>query len=211
MPPEEIAAMAVVTKEIVKESFVPVGVNIIHNGWRGELAIAVATGAKFIRVCLMTGALIWDTGEFDHGVCAKLLRMRKFLGADHVKLFADVTKKHAVMFPGIDVEMHAEWLDFYMADALIVTGKMTGKAPSVDKVRRVRELMPEKPILVRSGVNPENVKEFLKYADGAIVGTYFKVGGVAQNPVELERIKRLMKEVKEVRKEGGPVRSIHNS
>jgi len=200
VPPEEIASMAVATREVIKESSVPVGVNIVHNGWKGELAIAVASGAKFIRVCLLAGALVWDTGEFDHGVCAKLLRMRKFLHADHVKLFADVTKKHAVMFPGIDLEKHAEWLDFYMADALIVTGRMTGKSPSVEKVRRVREFLPNKPLLVGSGVNPSNVRDFFKYADGAIVGTYFKVGGVTQNPVELDRVKRLMEEVKRIRR-----------
>jgi len=200
IPPEEVAAMAVATREIVKESSVPVGVNIIHNGWRGELAVAVASGAKFIRVCLMAGALVWDTGEFDHGAGAKMLRMRKFLHADHIKLFADVTKKHAVMFPGIDLEKHAEWLDFYMADALIVTGAMTGKSPSVEKVRRVRECLPNKPLLVGSGVNPSNVKDFFKYADGAIVGTYFKVGGVTQNPVELERVRRLMDEVNRIRR-----------
>ncbi len=200
VPPEEVAAMAVATREVIKESSVPVGVNIVHNGWRGELAIAVASGAKFIRVCLLAGALVWDTGEFDHGVCAKLLRMRKFLHADHVKLFADVTKKHAVMFPGIDLEKHAEWLDFYMADAIIVTGTMTGKSPSVEKVRRVRDYLPNKPLLVGSGVNPSNVRDFFKYADGAIVGTYFKVGGVTQNPVKLDRVKRLMEEVKRIRR-----------
>jgi hypothetical protein len=200
VPPEEVAAMAVAAREIVKESSVPVGVNIVHNGWRGELAVAVASGAKFIRVCLMAGALVWDTGEFDHGVGAKMLRMRKFLQADHIKLFADVTKKHAVMFPGIDLKKHAEWLDFYMADALIVTGTMTGKAPTIEKVKEVREFLPHRPLLVGSGVNPSNVRDFFKYADGAIVGTYFKVGGITQNPVELERVKKLMGEVKRIRR-----------
>ncbi len=200
VPPEEIASMAVATREVIKESSVPVGVNIVHNGWRGELSIAVASGAKFMRVCLLAGALVWDTGEFDHGVCAKLLRMRKFLHAEHVKLFADVTKKHAVMFPGIDLKKHAEWLNFYMADALIVTGTMTGKSPSVEKVKKVREYLPDRPILVGSGVNPSNVRDFFRYADGAIVGTYFKVGGLTQNPVELDRVKRLMEEVRRIRR-----------
>ncbi|HIE22867.1 MAG TPA: BtpA/SgcQ family protein, partial [Candidatus Korarchaeota archaeon] len=200
IPPEEVATMAVATREVVKESSVPVGVNIVHNGWRGELAIAVASGAKFIRVCLMAGALVWDTGEFDHGVGAKLLRMRKFLQADHIRLFADVTKKHAAMFPGIDLKKHAEWIDFYMADALIVTGTMTGKAPTIEKVKEVKEFIPHRPLLVGSGVNPSNVRDFFKYADGAIVGTYFKVGGITQNPVELERVRKLIEEVRKIRR-----------
>ncbi len=180
---------------------VPVGVNIIHNGWRGEIAIAKAAGAKFIRVCLLTGAMVWDTGEIDHGCAAKLLRLRKALYAEDVKLFADILKKHAVMFPGIDLKTHVEWTEFYMADALIVTGRMTGAPPSVETVAEVKRLAPHRPVLVGSGCNPGNIRNFLKYADGAIVGTYFKKGGIAQNPVDIERVKKFMEIVKEIRKQ----------
>lgn len=40
------------------------------------------------------------------------------------------------MFPGITPEIHAERADFYMADAIIVIGTMTGKSPSVRLVRK---------------------------------------------------------------------------
>jgi len=200
VPPEELAAQAVVAREVVKSVDVPVGVNVIHNGWRAELAIAKASGAKFIRICLLTGAMVWDTGEFDHGCAAKLLRARKALYAEDVKIFTDVLKKHAVMFPGIDLRTHVEWAEFYMADAIIVTGRMTGAPPSVETVAEVKRLVPHRPVLVGSGCNPGNIRDFLKYADGAIVGTYFKVGGIAQNPVDPDRVKKFMKIVEEIRK-----------
>lgn len=199
VPPWEIAALAVVTREVVKEFDVPVGVNIVHDGYLGEISIAKAAGAKFIRVCIHAGMQVWDTGDLDRGHPADLLRIRKMLYAEDVKLFADVTKKHAVMFPGIDIRTHAEWTDFYMADALIVTGTMTGKPPTVEDVKAVKETVPERPVLIGSGSNPDNIKEFLKYADGAIVGTYFKINGITQNPVDPERVKRFMEAVNEVR------------
>jgi membrane complex biogenesis BtpA family protein len=201
VPPEEMTAHAVAARKVVEAVKVPVGINVVHNGGVVTLAIAVASGAKFIRVCLLTGARVWDTGEFDHGCAAKLLRKRKELGAEHIKIFADVDKKHSVPFPGIDLATHIEWTEFYLADALIVSGKMTGSAPELEKVKEARKLA-TRPILVGSGATLENIAEFLKYADGAIVGTYFKAGGIAENPVDLDRVKRFMDVVRKVR--GGP-------
>ncbi len=200
VPPEETAAHAVAAREVVKSVNVPVGITVIHNGGRVALGIAKAAGAKFIRVCLYTGAMVWDTGEFDHGNAAELMRLRKFLYAENIKFFADVYKKHAVMFPGIDPKTHATWTDFYMADAVIVTGKMTGSPPDPELVKEVKEVVGETPVLIGSGLNPENAKELLKYADGAIVGTYFKVKGLTQNPVDSERVRKLMSIVEEIRR-----------
>ncbi len=200
VPPEEMTAQAVAAREIVKTADVPVGINVVHNGGRVCLAIAVAAGAQFIRVCLLTGAQVWDTGEFDHGCAAELLRVRKQLGAEHIKIFADVQKKHAVMFPGIDLATHIEWTKFYLADALIVSGKMTGKAPDISKVKEAKKYAGETPLLLGSGATKENIKDFFKAGiDGVIVGTYLKKGGVAENQVDLNRVKEFVAEVKKVR------------
>lgn len=195
---EAVTAQAVAAREVVKMADVPVGVNVIHNGWQAELAIAVAAGLDFVRVCILTGARLWDTGDLDHGCAANLLRRRKELGAEHLKLFADVDKKHSLPFPGLDLETHIEWTEFYRADALIVSGRMTGDAPPLDKVRQAKEAA-TRPILMGSGTTAENIAEFLKYADGAIVGSSLKVDGVAENPVDVARVRRYMAAVCSVR------------
>ena len=201
IPPEEIAAHAVAAREIAKSFNVPVGITSIHNGGRVALGIAKAAGAKFIRVCLYTGAIIWDTGEIDHGNAADLMRLRKALYAEDIRFFADVYKKHAVMLSGINPEIHAIWTDFYLADAIIVTGRMTGFEPDVDIVKKVKGVVGETPVIIGSGLTAENAEKLLKYADGAIVGTYFKVKGITQNPVDPERVKKLMEVVRRIRKE----------
>lgn len=195
---EAVAAQAVAAREVAEMADVPVGVNVIHNGWQAELAIAVAAGLDFVRVCILTGARLWDTGDLDHGCAANLLRRRKELGAEHLKLFADVDKKHSVPFPGLDLETHIEWTEFYRADALIVSGRMTGDAPPLDKVRQAKEAA-TRPILMGSGTTAENVAEFLQYADGAIVGSSLKADGVAENPVDVARVRRYMAAVRETR------------
>ena len=195
---EAVTAQAVAASKIVEMAGVPVGVNVIHNGWQAELAIAVAAGLDFIRVCILTGARLWDTGELDHGSAANLLRRRKELNAERIKLFADVDKKHSVPFPGLDLETHIEWTEFYRADALIVSGRMTGDAPPLDKVRRAKETA-TRPILMGSGTTAENIAAFLNYADGAIVGSSLKTDGVAENRVDVERVRRYMTAVRSVR------------
>jgi len=199
IPPEGIAAQTVAAREVTKAVDVPVGINVIHNGGRVTLSIAMAVGAKFIRVCAYTGALVWDTGEFDRGNAADLLRFRKDLGAEHIKIFADVCKKHAVMFPGIDLETHVSWTDFYLADAIVVTGKMTGAPAKLEEVKETKELVPNCPVLVGSGTNKNNIAEFLRYADGAIVGTGLKEKGITQNPVSAQRVREYMRVVRSFR------------
>ena len=200
---EAVTAQAVAAREIKKMAgSLPVGVNVIHNGWRAELSIAVAADLDFIRVCILTGARLWDTGDLDRGCAANLLRRRKELGAEHLKLFADVDKKHSLPFPGLDLATHIEWTEFYRADALIVSGRMTGDAPPLEKVRAAKEAA-HRPILMGSGTTAENIAAFLQYADGAIVGSSLKVDGVAENPVDVERVRRYMAAVRQAREQAG--------
>jgi membrane complex biogenesis BtpA family protein len=196
--PEAMTAQAVAAAEIVKNFPLPIGINVIHNGGIVCLSIAVAARARFIRVCILTGSRLWDTGELDHGCAADLVRKRKELCAEEIHFFADVDKKHSVAFPGIDLPTHIEWCEFYGADALIVTGRMTGSAPDVEKVREAKSLA-SRPILVGSGSNQENIGAFLQYADGVIVGSSLKIDGVMQNPVDVKRVRAFMDAVRAVR------------
>jgi uncharacterized protein len=196
--PEATAAQAVAAAEVVKNFAVPVGINVIHNGGLVCLAIAVAARARFIRVCILTGARVWDTGEFDHGCAAELLRKRKELAAGGIHIFADVDKKHSVPFPGIDLQTHIQWTELYGADALIVSGKFTGNAPDVEKVREAKQLA-TRPVLIGSGASADNAAAFLRYADGIIVGTSLKIDGVMENPVDVKRVRALMEQVRGVR------------
>ena len=67
---EAVTAQAVAARSVAEMADVPVGVNVIHNGWQAELAIAVAAGLDFLRICILTGARLWDTGDLDGGCAA---------------------------------------------------------------------------------------------------------------------------------------------
>jgi membrane complex biogenesis BtpA family protein len=190
--PESIAAHAVVAAAVRRAVSLPMGINLVHNGGVALLGIAIASGADFIRVCMFTGAGVWDAGEWDEGCAADLMRRRKELDAEHIKLIADVDKKHSVRFPGIDLATHIEWTRFFGADALIVSGRMTGDAPDLGKVREAKALAGDRPLLIGSGADETNIAAFMSVADGVIVGSSVKVGGVCENEVDLERVRRFV-------------------
>lgn len=192
--PESIAAQAVAAAK-VREAVpqLPLGINLVHNGGVALLAIAIAAGASFIRVCMFTGAGVWDAGSWDEGCAADLMRRRKELHAEHIKLFADVDKKHSVRFPGIDLPTHMEWTRFFGADAMIISGRMTGDAPDLEKVREAKRLAGDTPILLGSGTSEQNVGAFMEIADGVIVGSSIKVDGEIANPVDAERVRRFVR------------------
>jgi uncharacterized protein len=191
--PESIAAQAVVA-HAVRQALpeLPLGINLVHNGGVALLGIAIAAGASFIRVCMFTGAGVWDAGSWDEGCAADLLRRRKELHAEQIKIFADVDKKHSVRFPGIDLATHIEWTNFFGADALIISGRMTGDAPDLAKVRAARELAGSRPILLGSGTDEHNIAAFMQVADGVIVGSSIKQDGEIANPVDVARVRRFV-------------------
>lgn len=192
LPPESIATHAVVARAVKQAVDLPLGINLVHNGGVALLAVALAAGASFIRVCMLTGAGVWEAGSIDEGCAAELLRRRKDLHAEHIKILADVDKKHSVRFPGIDLATHIEWTRFSGADGLIVSGRMTGDAPDLAKVREARALAGDLPILIGSGATAENVAAFLEVAHGVIVGSSIKVDGRCENPVDVDRVRRFV-------------------
>jgi membrane complex biogenesis BtpA family protein len=190
--PATVAAMAVVVAEVGRAVRVPVGVNVLKNDARAALAVAAATGATFIRVNVHVGAVVADQGLLE-GEAHDTLRYRRLLGTD-TRLFVDVGGKHAVPLAPVELEQVArDAAHRGLADALVVSGPATGAATPLGDVERVRAVVPDHPLLVGSGVTLETVGPLLAIADGAIVGTWLKVGGRMGSPVDPERVRALVR------------------
>jgi uncharacterized protein len=191
VPHETVAALTAATLAVAAGTELPLGVNALRNDAGAALAVAAATGCRFIRVNVHTGGMYTDQGWIQ-GDAARTLRIRERL-APAVAILADVLVKHAVAPPGLDLERAARdaWERGH-ADALIISGARTGEPTALDDVRRVRAAVPEAPVLVGSGVDHETVRATLALADGAIIGSAFRVGGVAGQPVDPERVRRVL-------------------
>jgi len=186
-----VAAMAVVIAEVRRAVAFPVGVNVLKSDARSGLAIAAATGARFIRVNVHTGVVVADQGLI-HSDAYSTLRDRRLLAAD-VKIFADVQAKHGLPLVPTELEQEAkDSVSRSLADVLVVSGKATGEETPMEEVKRVRAAVPSTPLLVGSGATPETIRALLSVADGAIVGTFLKRDGKLANPVDPDRVRRLV-------------------
>jgi len=188
--PEVPAAVAVVLRELRPLCRGPLGVNVLRNDARSAIAAAAAAGADFVRVNVHTHAAVTDQGIVE-GMAGETLRYRAALRCE-VRILADVAVKHAVPLVAIPLEQLArETAGRGLADALIVTGPSTGEPPLPEELRRVRGAVAV-PVLVGSGLTPANAADLLPLADGAIVGSALRRGGLAGSPVEPERVARLV-------------------
>jgi len=188
VPPETIAALAAACHAVraALPDDVAVGVNVLRNDGRAAIAIAAACGLQFVRINVLSGAMVTDQGVIE-GRGADVLRDRARL-APHVRIFADVRVKHAA--PLAPRPLDEEVKDLVTrggADAVIVTGPRTGAAADVERLREVRAAAGGTPVLVGSGTTAANVASMLALADGVIVGTSVKRGGVTTNPVDAAR------------------------
>jgi hypothetical protein len=123
-----------------------------------------------------------------------LLRYRRSIGAEAVAIFADLKKKHASHAITADVSLaeacHAA--EFFRADGVIVTGAHTGDPASEDDLATARSAC-ELPVLVGSGVTPENIGSMFAHADGLIVGSSLKRGGHWAGPLDTKRCDAVVK------------------
>jgi membrane complex biogenesis BtpA family protein len=195
VPPETVAAMAVLAREVRAALPLPLGINVLRNDAPASLAVAAAAGASFIRVNVHAGTMLTDQGQLT-GRAAETLRLRASLGLP-IAILADVLVKHAVAPPGLTAA-HAARDTWYrgLADALVVTGAATGEVTDVARIREVRSAVPSAPVLVGSGVNADSAAALLAEADGAIVGSAFEHGGRAGAGVDAERASRLMRQLR---------------
>lgn len=190
--PETVAALTAATLEIRNAVDVPLGVTCVANAAIQAIAIAKAVGAKWVRVNQWANAYIANEG-FLNGEAAKALRFRSAIGAKDVHILADVHVKfgaHAITGDR-SISEQASDAEWHQADVLIVTGTRTGSPTQPGEVKEVRAGT-NLPVIVGSGLDPEQLPALFDVADGAIVGQWLKVDGRWWNPIDPFRVERLM-------------------
>ena len=175
LPPETIAALTRCAWAVREAApGLPLGINALRNDGLAALGIAVAVGARFIRVNVLTGAMLTDQGIIE-GCAAVLMRRRAALGCQ-VAVLADVLVKHAAPLGPVDLVQSArDAVHRGGAHALVVSGTGTGAPTDPQRVATLRAAVPETPIVVGSGTTPANLRGL--GADAYIVGTSVKRNG----------------------------------
>lgn len=79
-------------------------------------------------------------------------------------------------------------------DVVTTSGKATGSAPDLAKIELMKRSIGNFPLAIASGVSPENVRQFLPYADCFIVATSLLVPGTEN--FDKDKIKALIDNVR---------------
>lgn len=188
--PITYVTMARVIGELRAEIKVPFGVNVLWDP-KASIDLAMATGARFVRE-IFTGIYASDFGLWNTN-CGEVVRHRHAIHADHVRLLFNIVPEAAVYLGHREVGDIARSTVFNnRPDALCVSGLTAGIASSAETLRLVKEAVPATPVLANTGVRPENIREQLKVADGAITGTTFKRDGYIWNEVDVHRVREFM-------------------
>ena len=153
--------------------------------------MAHAGGADFIRAEGFIFSHVADEGIIEASA-GPLLRYRKQIGAEKVKILCDIKKKHSSHALTADVSLAetAKAAEFFCADGLVVTGVATGAPTDPDDLARTVEAT-TLPVWIGSGVDLSNLERY-RAAHGLIVGSWTKEEGDWRKPVDPERCARLV-------------------
>ena len=177
------ALMVTICQEIKRKYNCILGVNIQFNDYEKELALAYVTDAKFIRVEVFIDTRIGIEGTIVPK-CREISEIKRKYNIDTL-IFADIDVKHTTALVKEDIVELAYRAKEAGADAIILTGNKTGENPRKEEITRVRQALGnEFPLIIGSGFNSKNARQYLEYVDAAIVGSSIKINRNVKNAID---------------------------
>ncbi len=189
----EVSSTMTVVAYLIKKAFaLPTGIQILAGANHAALATGHAAGLDFIRAEGFVFGHLADEGWMDADA-GPLLRYRKQIGAENMLILTDIKKKHSAHAATADLSLNetAHAAEFFKSDGVIVTGTATGQPASLADLEGLHGHT-NLPLLVGSGITPENIGQFAGCCDGFIVGSNLKRDGDWQLEVDYERAARLV-------------------
>ena len=189
----ELLIMSTLVHKIKSTIKIPFGINILRNCCVQALIMATVHQASFIRCNIWEGAYVTDQGIVE-GAAEKVIHKQREMKSE-VKILADVHVKHASPLGNFSIEDAAKnALIRGNADAIVLSGKETGKMIAVPILQKLVEETGIKPIL-GSGLTIQNLKFVMPYISGAIVGSSIKEDEISSR-VDFKKAEALVEEWK---------------
>lgn len=198
--PEIVASLTAIAVELKNKCKLPLGIQILAGANKQALAVALAAQLSFIRAEGFVFGHLADEGMMNSDA-GELLRYRKQIGADHIRILTDIKKKHSshAISSDLSVAETAEAAAFFLSDGIIVTGATTGQPASPEDIKVVKKSV-SVPVIIGSGIDQYNISEFWDLADAFIVGSSLKKEGKWENEVDQVRVKQFMEKTNRLKR-----------
>ena len=195
-PPEGLASLAAVIGQVKSMIKVPFGVNYLWDPV-ATVALAVATEADFARE-IYTGLYASDMGLWAPD-CAGAARLRSSNGRPDLQMLFNINAEFATSLDNRPLDIKAKSAVFSSkADVICVSGMMTGMSVDQAELKKVRESIPETPLLANTGVTIDSVDEIFSVTDGCVIGSHLKHNGNTWNSVDPDRVRKFMDKVDDI-------------
>lgn len=190
---EQTAALAAISALVKSKVSLPLGIDAAMNDYKTAISTALAVGGDFVRLPVFVDTVEYSGCGILQPCAHDAMLYRKRIGAEHVEIFADIQVKHThMLLPHVSIEDSARAARDNGADAIIVTGTHIGAETPIEIIEKTKKVV-DIPVIAGSGVNTENIREQLKIANGAIVGSSLKAGGNISSPISFELTAALVK------------------
>ncbi len=181
--------VAVLDEFASRDPGLAVGVNLLDDDTRG-FALATAYETPFIQIDSVAGHL---TPDDDDAFARNLARWRSAYSG---WVLGGVRFKYQPVLSGNDLATDLR-VGAGRCDAIVVSGDRTGAEPPIAKIEEFAGILDGRtPLVVGSGMTPENARGLLRRCAGAIVGSSLKVDGVDRGDVDPGRVRDLVKVVR---------------
>lgn len=125
--------------------------------------------------------------------------LNKMIISDHTLMWKQNFKHFAIfsshaITSDVSLIETAKAAEYFLADAVILTGTATGVPAKPEELRELKETT-GLPILIGSGVTLNNLENYTE-ASALIVGSYFKKNGLWSNEIDEEKVRIFMEKAK---------------
>ncbi|MBX2861082.1 MAG: BtpA/SgcQ family protein [Vampirovibrio sp.] len=172
-------AMATVAREIRALVELPIGISVLENDPETALSIALSVDAAFIRVQVLVGTLISESGLIEGKLTPLVATLQRLKIDPQPKILVDITKNNIV--PAAQRE--APWVSPLAYISQVVTS-VTKHGVADGLIVSEQELSPENvaqlgdmtdlPIMVGKELLPDQAAEYYGAGSGIILGAGFK-------------------------------------
>lgn len=191
-----LASFTTVVENIEYDRDIKVGINVLRNDGISALSIAESTKADFVRINVLNNVMMYTDQGMIEGKAHEIAQFKNSLSKE-IEIYADVFVKHAVPPEGSKIENHTEELIYRAgADVVIVTGDGTGHEINIEDLNKVRDIVPQGKLAIGSGVNAENIEQYVDIADILIIGTNFKLDQDVSKRVDQRSVEQLIQMIK---------------
>lgn len=193
-------AMALLVNRLQQFTGLPVGLSVLRNDPETALAIAVNTRVSFIRLSLLTGALLTEDGVFNSRF-HQLMQYKNRLKADLPPLLVDIGTRHV----GLNALSGASNLEHIVALAKTLETQMDALAFVVtdsdltpQEVEQFKSAVCRE-VLVENKVCPQQAESYCQAAHGLILDAGVRKTQPQPSPaIDMFRVEEMVNRLRRV-------------